>query len=74
MNIQKLVEAYPEIYHMAEADTWASIKQIGLLSTSAALIYHKIQNPNRLQLESSHRPQKVTLNTCGLPDIVLRDQ
>ena len=74
MNIQKLVEAYPEIYHMAEADTWASIKQIGLLSTSAALTYHKIQNPNRFQLESSHRPQKVTLNTCGLPDIVLRDQ
>ncbi|MEE4997441.1 hypothetical protein V2K22_11900 [Pseudomonas alliivorans] len=74
MKVQKLVEAYPEIYHMAEVDTWSSIRQIGLLSASAALTYHEIQATNRFQLESSHRPQKVKLSTHGLTDIILRDQ
>ncbi|WP_082100805.1 DUF7002 family protein [Pseudomonas syringae pv. coryli] len=74
MKVQKLIEAYPEIYHMAEVDTWPSIKQIGLLSASAALTYHAIANPTRFQLESSHRPQKVCLTSTGHPNIVLRDQ
>jgi len=74
MDFQHLIQRYPQIFHMAEADTWPSIKQIGLLSASAALTYHAVGNPQRFLLESSHRPQKIMLSSRGRADIILRDQ
>jgi hypothetical protein len=58
---------------MAERHTWPSIRDKGLFSTTAVLDLFGIDGAERLALESSHRPEKVTL---GRDDrqIVLRDQ
>ena len=73
MDVQKLAELYPRIFHMAEAGTWLSIRQRGLLSTSAVLNLFDITGEKRFALESTHRPQKVTVGE-GSAAIVLRDQ
>nr|WP_281718920.1 hypothetical protein [Pandoraea apista] len=58
---------------MAEADTWPSIRQFGLLSTSAALDHFGISGDDRLLHEVTHRPEKVAVGPIGA-QIVLRDQ
>jgi len=73
LDLERFVELYPQLYHMAELGTWPSIKQRGLLSTSAALDKLGIVGAARSQLESQHRPQKVTVGN-GAASIVLRDQ
>jgi hypothetical protein len=58
---------------MAEVGTWPSIKQRGLLSTSAALDHLGIEGAARAQYETQHRPEKMTIGQ-GTEAIVLRDQ
>jgi hypothetical protein len=74
MNPAKLVELYPRLYHMAEADTWDSIRQYGLLSTSAILDLHSIVRDARLPYESLHRPNMMTVQSPAFPAMILRDQ
>lgn len=72
MLVEKLIGRYPTIYHMAEAGTWDSIRQHGLMSTSAALDHLGYKGRARVPLESRHRPGMVQIGeTSG---IVLRDQ
>jgi len=73
MTVDALVACYPKLYHMAERDTWPSIKVNGLLSTSAALDRMGIQGAQRRLLEREHRPEKVPIGPVG-QQIVLRDQ
>lgn len=58
---------------MAEVGTWESIKQRGLLSTTAVLDTLGITGAARDQYESEHRPEKMTVG-LGAHAIVLRDQ
>lgn len=58
---------------MAEVDTWPSIKQRGLLSTSAVLDKLGITGAARAEYETEHRPEKMTVGQ-GANAIVLRDQ
>ncbi len=73
MDVDSLVACYPKLYHMAERDTWPSIKANGLLSTSAALDCLGIHGAQRRRLEQEHRPEKVPIGPVG-QQIVLRDQ
>ncbi|MBK5373326.1 hypothetical protein JFT81_01590 [Pseudomonas sp. TH43] len=73
MQLETFIAHYPRLYHMAEAGTWPSIKQHGLLSTLAVLDRYGIAGPQRLVLEAQHRPSKVTVGPLGNA-IVLRDQ
>ena len=59
---------------MAEVGSAKSILEHGLLSTSAALDRFKLAGTRRNNLESCHRPEKVTLSDKNLGQIVLRDQ
>ena len=74
MDIEVLTARYPRLYHMAEPGSWPSIRERGLLSTSAVLDRWKISGPSREQYESHHRPEKVTLRSEALGAVVLRDQ
>nr|WP_199873168.1 hypothetical protein [Ideonella sp. A 288] len=58
---------------MAERHTWPSIRDRGLFSTTATLDLFGIEGAERLALESTHRPEKVTLGREDLR-VVLRDQ
>ncbi len=73
MDIEKLIERYPRLYHMAERETWDSISEIGLMSTSAVLDLFEINGVNRHQYESSHRSSKMDVAKDGRI-ITLRDQ
>ncbi|MFT4510342.1 DUF7002 family protein [Caballeronia sp. 15711] len=74
MEIDKLIEVYPRLYHMAERGTWDSIRARGLLSASAVLDHFRLTGEDRTRYESVQRPAKMEV-VAGHPEkIVLRDQ
>lgn len=73
MDVAALIDRYPRFYHMAEKNSWPSIKAHGLLSTSAALDHYQTQGALRVAIEEGHRPEKVAIGALG-DQIVLRDQ
>src|SRR5688572_30148855 len=74
MDYRKLVETYPELYHMADVNSWPSIKKHGLRSTCALLDLFESSGQARHQLESEHRPCSVTINHPIHGSAVIRDQ
>lgn len=73
MDVDRFIQLYPRLFHMAEVGTWPSIKQHGLLSTSAVLDKLGIAGTSRARYETEHRPEKMTVGQ-GTDAIVLRDQ
>jgi len=73
MDLEQLIANYPRVYHMAERDTWPSIRQNGLRSTTSVLDWLGVSADLRLQLRSEHRRDKVPVQGQGRT-IVLRDQ
>lgn len=73
MNLQHLVQRYPRLYHMAEKDTWPSIKANGLLSATAILDRFGVNGAQRIVIEEGHRPEKMLIGPKDF-GIVLRDQ
>jgi hypothetical protein len=74
VQLEKLLQRYPFVYHMAEVGTWPSIQRRGLLSTTASLDALGIAGAQRAALESAYRPEMSHLRPGGADDIVLRDQ
>ncbi len=73
MTPELFVAHYPKLYHMAEADTWESIKQKGLFSTTALLDLFEIKGKERRDIESKRRPERVTLSHPKHGTIIIRD-
>lgn len=73
MRIRTLIDSYSNLFHMAEADSWKSIKENGLLSTSAALDRYRIIGEARKAYEARHRQEKMRLGSKA-DHVVLRDQ
>ena len=71
---EELARRYPLLYHMAEAGTWDSIRQHGLLSTSGLLDLFEITGAEREQVESQRRPESVTISHPKHGTAVIRDQ
>jgi hypothetical protein len=69
-----LIKNYPHLWHMAEDGSWDSIRERGLLSTSALLDLYEIDAARRTELEARHRPESVPISRAGFPDAVIRDQ
>ena len=74
MKVEKIVELYPRLYHMAERDSWESIKNLGLLSTSAVLDYFSVTGNERTPFESEQRKTKMGVPPGDGSRIILRDQ
>jgi len=74
MTVNELVRYYPRVYHMANAGTWESIRQRGLLSTSALLDLFGIAGNERYRIESCHRPKSVEITHPQHGSVVIRDQ
>lgn len=74
MDVEKLIEKYPRIFHMAEAGSWPSIRDRGLMSVSAVLDHFDVSGGERDSFEASHRPTKLTVLPESPMGIVLRDQ
>lgn len=71
---EELINRYPKLYHMAEADTWDSIREHGLLSTSALLDLFEVRGAQRYAIESEHRPNSVPVSHPVYGTAVIRDQ
>ena len=74
MDLEKLVELYPQVYHMAERGAWDSVRTHGLMSTTAVLDHLEIEGGDRARFESEHRDQKMDVRAGHPSNIVLRDQ
>ena len=74
VSVERIVEVYPCLYHMAHIDSWPSIKEHGLLSTSALLDLLDVDSELRIQLIRKHRPDSVTLDHDTYGSVVIRDQ
>ena len=74
MTPDELIRHYPRVYHMANTDTWESIRQIGLLSTTALLDLCGIGGEQRYKIESCHRTRSVEIPHPERGTIIIRDQ
>lgn len=74
MELEKFIDRYPLLYHMAERGSWPSIRERGLLSTKATLDLAGLRGPARRVIESELRRDKVSIEVPGDAPVVLRDQ
>lgn len=70
----RLAETYPKLYHMAERGTWESIREHGLLSTSALLDLFQVNGDRRAAIERQHRPQSMDIEHPVFGTATIRDQ
>lgn len=73
VTVEEFVARYPMLYHMAEAGSWPSIQQHGLLSTSALLDEYRITGAARAALESERRSAMNVVHRAGRPPASIRD-
>jgi len=74
MKKEDLITQYPCAYHMAEAETWQSIRKHGLLSTLALLDLFEITGEQRKEIASRRRPESIILTHSEHGKAVIRDQ
>jgi Family of unknown function (DUF7002) len=74
MSVEQLVRRYPRLYHMAESGSWQSVREHGLLSTSALLDLFEYRGRRRDAIESQHRPVSVEITHPRYGSAVIRDQ
>lgn len=73
LTAEYLVERWPRLYHMAEADSWPSIHLHGLLSTTALLDLFEVEGAEREAIESQRRPETVRIEHPQLGEAWIRD-
>lgn len=74
MTPEGVARKYPFLYHMAELNSWPSIQQHGLRSTSALLDLYQTTGSARVKIESQWRPRSVELTHRNFETAVVRDQ
>lgn len=74
VELEEVIANCPTLFHMAERGSWSSIRERGLLSTSALLDLYRISGAKREAIESTRRSASIPLNASALPRAVVRDQ
>lgn len=73
MNVEALISRYPRLFHMAEDGSWESIRERGLLSTTALLDLFEVEGERRRTIESHRRPEISSVEHPGLGAALIRD-
>ena len=73
-ELAELLQDCPTLYHMAERGSWPSIRQHGLLSTSALLDLYGKHGAERAAVEGQRRPGPVAMEHRAFGRAVIRDQ
>lgn len=73
-TVEEIIARYPVLFHMAELNSWPSIQQHGLLSTSALLDLFEVGGTERAAIESEWRPNSVRIEHGLHGTAVIRDQ
>lgn len=71
---REIADVYPRLYHMAEAGTWDSIRNHGLLSTSRLLTLFEVDDIERHKIEATRRPKSIPITHARHGSAVVRDQ
>jgi hypothetical protein len=71
---EELAQVYPRLYHMADAQSWESIRKHGLLSTSSLLDLYEVKGKERDDIETHRRPESVPILHDKHGRAVVRDQ
>jgi hypothetical protein len=74
ISADELAKIYPCLYHMAEPGSWPSICQLGLLSTRALLDQLGVTVKERTKIESTHRPESMSIYHAKFGRVTFRDQ
>lgn len=74
MEIAHLTAEHPRLYHMAEGDSWPSIRSRGLLSTQAIVDLYQPEPRIRSAILTAVRRTSVTLHSVELGSVRIRDQ
>ncbi|TNC51525.1 hypothetical protein FHG66_04990 [Rubellimicrobium rubrum] len=72
-DLEDLLSRSPVLFHMAEAGSWPSIRDKGLLSTSALVDLYGITGVARDRIEAERRPGPVVLDHPAQGRVVIRD-
>ena len=73
-NKERLVSAYPKVFHMAQCGSWPNIRKYGLLSTTALLDLFQMTGEERSKIESQWRPYSIQIKHPKYGKAVVRDQ
>jgi hypothetical protein len=74
VDVDLLIETHPRLYHMAEAGSWSSIQQHGLLSTTALLDLFEVSRVEREAIESARRAETLVIEHPLHGRAAIRDQ
>lgn len=73
-ELDELLDHCPTLYHMAARGSWPSIRDTGLMSTTALLDAYGVTGAARRSIEAARRPASVVLRRDGWPGATVRDQ
>jgi hypothetical protein len=73
-ELEELLSDCRTLYHMAEDGSWPSIRERGLLSTTALLDLYGSRGVERERIEAQRRVAGVVPEHASLPRAVIRDQ
>jgi hypothetical protein len=74
ITLKEIAELHPRLYHMAEHGSWPSIRENGLLSTTALLDLYAIKGESRATIESMLRKNMVQVKGKKGETAWIRDQ
>ena len=72
--LDRFAARYPRLFHMAESGSWASVREHGLLSTTALLDLFEIRGPARRAIETQWRPEGIPISHPKHGTAMIRDQ
>ena len=72
--LERFAELYPCLCHMAESGSWPSIRERGLLSTTALLDLFEIDGAKRSSIESRWRRESIPIEHPSYGRAVIRDR
>lgn len=73
-ELEELITDHPFLYHMAEDESWPTIRDHGLMSTSAILDFVELHGEQRIEIESNRRPETIQLRATNNISFAVRDQ
>ena len=74
MTESEFLRYFPALYHITEVESWPSILEHGLESTSAILDRFGISGPERTEVESCRRASSMLLRHDRFPEVRLSDR
>ncbi len=74
MDLDDLIINYPRLFHMAEADSWESIQNIGLKTTIQLVDECGVDPDTSDRILRERRPRGFRLQHPVVGDVVIRDQ